>query len=143
MARSISNTDSVIDSRDVIARIEELRQERDGYGIDSSTDGLYECDTPASRAAWAEDNSDDADELAALEALADEAEGYGDWTHGEGLIHEDYWLDYVRELAEDIGAIDCKATWPLNHIDWNAAADELAADYMTVDFGGETFYMRA
>lgn len=143
MAGNISNSDRVIDSRDVIARIEELRQERDGYGIDSSTDGLYECDTPASRAAWAEDNSDDADELAALEALADEAEGYGDWTHGEGLIHEDHWLDYVRELAEDIGAIDCNASWPLNHIDWKAAAEELEADYMTVEFDGVTYYMRA
>lgn len=143
MAGNISNSDRVIDSRDVIARIEELRQERDGYGIDSSTDGLYECDTPASRAAWAEENPDDADELAALEALADEAEGYGDWTHGEGLIHEDHWLDYVRELAEDIGALPHNSSWPLNYIDWKVAAEELEADYVTVEFDGVTYYMRA
>jgi hypothetical protein len=142
MAGNISNSDRVIDSRDVIARIEELRQERDDYALWADPE-TRESDTPESRAAWAEENPDDADELAALEALADEAEGYGDWTHGEGLIHEDHWLDYVRELAEDIGAIDCNASWPLTCIDWKAAAEELEADYMTVEFDGVTYYMRA
>lgn len=132
MAGNISNSDRVIDSRDyVIARIEELRGERDDYTLWADPE-TKESDTPESRAAWAEENPDDADELAALEALAEET-----------LIHEDDWLDYVRELAEDIGAIDRKATWPLNHIDWAAAAEELKADYMTVDFDGVTYYMRA
>ena len=142
MAGNISNSDRVIDSRDVIARIEELRQERDDYALWADPE-TRESDTPESRAAWAEENPDDADELAALEALAEEAEGYGDWAHGTALIHEDYWIDYVRELAEGIGALPHNSSWPLNYIDWKAAAEELEADYMTVEFDGVTYYMRA
>lgn len=138
MARSISHSDRVIGSRSVIARIEDLRQERDGWTTPNG-----DCGIPASRDDWRRENPDDADELAALEALADEAEGYGDWADGATLIHAEYWEDYVRELAEDIGAIDRNASWPHTCIDWKAAAEEFEADYMTVEFDGVTYYMRA
>jgi hypothetical protein len=119
----ISNTEDVIDSREVIARIEYLQSVQE-----DESDGLGE---------------DEAEELANLISLQNEAEGYSpDWQYGSTLIHADYFEIYARELAEDIGAIDPKASWPLSFIDWEAAADALQEDYTEVDFGGESYWIR-
>jgi len=37
--------------------------------------------------------------------------------------------DFAQQLAEDIGAIDPKAGWPNNCINWEWAAQELMYDY--------------
>ena len=89
------------------------------------------------------------EELAALKELASEAEGYGDWSHGEQLVREDKFEEYAEELASDVASplyvasYNGDAPWPLNHIDWEAAADELKIDYMTVTFAGNYYLMRA
>jgi hypothetical protein len=114
----IDNGQDIIDSRDIIARIEEL-------------DSLDERD------------EDEAKELTILRKVADQGEGYGDWEYGEGLIRESYFETYAQELAEDIGAIGKDMQWPLSHIDWEAAAEELKMDYTEIDFDGITYYMRA
>lgn len=134
----ISTTADVIDSRDVIARIEYLKDSWDEAEEDDHEDYVLSEDD------WAVHlGEEDAHELVALIALADEAEGYApDWFYGETLINEDYFEDYARELAEDIGAIDRDAPWPLRHIDWEAAASELLIDYTGVDYDGTTFYIR-
>jgi hypothetical protein len=59
------------------------------------------------------------------------------------LIHEDYFTEYAQELAEDIGAIDPSASWPLTCIDWDAAADALKYDYTTVRFDGDDYLIRS
>ncbi len=131
MANTISNFDDVIDSRDVIARIEELEGEvlNDDGVIDQSNEDA--------------DYRDKCGELAALQALADEASGYAaDWQHGETLIRDSYFKDYAMELADDIGAIDNNASWPLTCIDWDQAARELQMDYSAVDFDGVTYWIR-
>jgi hypothetical protein len=128
MTNPIDNTDDVIDSRDIIARIEDLRQCKQDHEDDP--DGGH----------WSDE---EADELAALENLAEQAEGYGDWEHGEALIHRGHWAAYAQQLAEDIGAVNRDASWPNNHIDWEAAAEELEVDYMSVDFDGQEYLMRA
>lgn len=113
MARDVpTNIDDVIDSRDVIAAIE------DGDDLDPG-------------------------ELAALESLAEQAEGSPDWSYGETLIRDSYFEDYARELAEDTGAVKSDAEWPLRHIDWEAAAEELREDYFSVDFDGVTYWVRS
>lgn len=114
----ISNSDDIIDSRDVIARIEQLE----------------EMET--------RDEEEQA-ELEVLKALAEEGAGSPDWDYGETLIRESYFQEYAQQLAEDIGAIDPKANWPLNCIDWEQAAKELRHDYMTVDFNGVEYLIRA
>lgn len=145
---SISNSDDVIDSRDVIERIEELEGERDGFEIDAEildkpeTIGDVQSNTEYSKLAWANEHPDDADELKALLALQDKGEGYSDWKDGAALIRESYFEEYAQELAADIGAIDPNATWPLNCIDWEQAANELKQDYTTVEFDGVTYYVR-
>lgn len=81
--------------------------------------------------------------MTALKALAEEAEPYAaDWRHGETLIRRSYFVRYAEELADDIGAVNTKAGWPNNHIDWEAAARELEQDYTTVDFGGIEYLIR-
>lgn len=83
---AITNDADVLDSRDIIDRIEELQGRKDD---EEQTDPL---------------NEEEADELAALVALAEEAEGYADdWRHGATLIRETYFTDYTEELLQDIG----------------------------------------
>ena len=148
----------VIDSRDVIARIEELEGEREALQLeidDAETQWLKtEAGTNEAHAvvdrrqaayvaldAWTA--SDDADELRILKALADEASGYAaDWRYGETLIRDSYFRDYAEQLADDIGAIDRNASWPVKCIDWDQAARELQMDYSAVDFDGVTYWIR-
>lgn len=143
--QQISNSDEIIDSRDVIARIDELTASRDAaieLGQDRTTDvwtgqdGTVFGDSPD----WYEDTYN---ELKALESLQEDAKGYSpDWTYGATLINDGYFEQYAEQLAEDIGAIDRDAKWPLNHIDWEAAANELKSDYTSVDFDGTTYWVR-
>jgi hypothetical protein len=65
------------------------------------------------------------------------------WEYSASLIRDDYFRTYAQELAEDIGAIDPDAGWPLGHIDWDAAADALRMDYMTVTYLGVEYQVRA
>jgi hypothetical protein len=131
-SRTISNRDDVIDSRDVIARLEELTEERQALAdADDATADLE---------AWGAENGE---ELAALHALSDEASGYADWTYGASLIRDSYFEEYAQELADDIGAIDRNANWPLNCIDWKRAARELRMDYRAVEFDGVTYWIQS
>ncbi len=122
------NTDDVIDSRDVIERIEELEAEIE---IDSSEEVYI----------------NNIEELATLKALAEEASCRPDWLYGEMLIRdsyfEEYAQEYAQELTEDCGMVTEGANWPNNCIDWEQAARELQQDYMSVEFDGITYWMRA
>jgi hypothetical protein len=111
----ISNSQDVLDSRDIIERIKELE---------------------------GTENEDEQTELRALEALAEEGQGYGEWEDGVTLIRDSYFEEYAQELAEDIGAIGRDNQWPLYCIDWEWAARELQVDYTSVDFDGVTYWMR-
>ena len=125
MADSIDNTQDMIDSRDVIARIDELSARRDD---DEQTYPL---------------DADERAELTALESLAEQAEGYApDWQYGAQLIRDSYFEDYVQELAADIGAIQSDAKWPAMCIDWELAALELQIDYTAVEFDGVAYWVR-
>ena len=62
--------------------------------------------------------------------------------NGVYFIDEDYFEDYARELAHDIGVISDDYAWPACHIDWEAAANELRMDYTEVDFDGQTYLVR-
>lgn len=145
---TIDNMRDIIDSRDIIERIEELRAERAALVADieaakEAGEELVAELAIAERALSDWDASDDASELRALEALAEQCEGYGDWEYGEALIRRSYFRDYAEELAEDIGAVDRNASWPMRHIDWDAAARDLEHDYTSVDFEGVEYLMRA
>ena len=164
-----STSGKIIDSRDVIARLEELAEEREDLqtsveeaegAVTEARDALDEAeenaDTTALEAAIAgaeqeldaarerltDWDSDNDDELKALLALQDEAEGYADdWRHGATLIQEDYFPEYCQELLADIGDLPRNLPDYLV-IDWDATADNLRADYTSVDFDGTTYLIR-
>jgi antirestriction protein len=127
----------VIDSRDVIERIEELKGER----ADIERGGEPGQDMTATLAEW--DASEDGEELTRLNMLAAECEGYSDWKYGEALIADHYFKEYAQELAEDIGAVQRDAMWPNQYIDWDAAADALKQDYSSVEYGSTTYWIRS
>lgn len=173
----INNRQDIMDSRDVIARIEELQDEQDSL-VEEYNDAKEEADDAAEESGdewqaterlcnainalasfWdinpeevdsavdALDNASDSfngeEELVTLKAFASGLENYGDWDHGETLIRASYFTEYAEQLADDIGAIDRDAKWPLDHIDWEAAAEALKIDYTESEFDGVTYYMRA
>lgn len=135
-----------IDSREVIERIEELQAAWDEAAGDDHTDYVLSEDD------WAVHlGADDAAELVALLDFAKDGEtNCAGWVHGETLINADYFTEYAKELAADLGAImmsELAATranrdfaWPLTHIDWDAAAAALKSDYNELTFDGVTFY---
>jgi hypothetical protein len=152
----ISNSDDVIDSRDVIARIEEIESMIESpvcetcgctltwnageYVYEGHTD---ECESDVDPDAGPDE--DELEELKYLKALQDEAEGYsnGDWKYGSTLIRDSYFVDYCKELVQDIG--DMPKNIPAyikNNIDWDGVADDLKVDYTEVDFDGVAYYIR-
>jgi hypothetical protein len=169
--RDISKFDDVIDSRDVIARIRELRDEIEAAEIseDNGAEAKHDDEgnvvvrmatcgdcglswndalvtsrtpTPSGRCPY-EPIHDEIAELKTLEALEDEAEGYAsDWSHGVTLIRDSCFTKYAQQFAEDIGAVNADASWPNAWIDWEEAARELQQDYKSVDFDGVDYWVR-
>ena len=115
----------IIDVRDIIARVEELRDGRD----------LEE-----------ELADDDAAELGMLEGILAELAGYGgdeefegDWYPGQ-LVADSYFEEYARNLAEECGMVDTSASWPMTCIDWGQATLELQTDYSCIIIRGDTYW---
>ncbi len=166
----VDNSQDVLDSRDVIACIEELESELESlqeklddaqeswkvahidYGeavgateVATAKANIADCSEALNKAQQrlSEWEVGEGDELKALKALAEEAEGCSDWQYGETLIRDSYFEDYAQELASDIGAINRDADWPLNCIDWAEAAEQLQQDYTSVDYDGVTYWIRS
>lgn len=209
MPDTIENAADTIDSRGVIARIEELTESRKPYAAGWNMPGYMPDSEPArfqsfeeaaayiaeemardaeedpeaehvanleaaqsclANAAgpeygetigayhyWiVEDNGDssfespeDAAEHTALVKLAEQAESAPDWIHGETLIRDSYFADYIRELIDDCWPMPKEYKtraneWPYRHMkmDYEAAAEEAKADYQDVDFDGVTYWIR-
>ena len=114
----ITNQDKIIDSRDIIARIDELEDTYDDL------------------------NQLEMAELVTLKGLADDATCDA-WEDGEVLVNENYFTEYCKELCEDIGAVPKELSWYIeNNIDWDGVACDIRVDYMAVDFDGEAYFIR-
>ena len=142
---TIDTAQDVIDSRDVIDRIRALENEQAAL-IEDRDEAEREGTRDEYRAAvnaLKEWDECEGIELDALRALAGDASDYApDWEHGAQLIRDTYFREYAEELAEDIGAIDRDAPWPINCIDWDEAARQLQMDYTAVDFNGVRYWVR-
>lgn len=131
----IENTDDLIDLRDVIARVEHLRELRQPGPVDLGDDNGTDQDTLFA-------------ELAELERFLDECKGNGGDEQWEGdwypvtLVRDSYFERYAEELADDIGLLKEGAAWPYTCIDWAQAARELQMDYTSVEFDGVTYWTR-
>ena len=127
---TIMNDQDIIDSRDIIDRIEELKELIEGEGCeDACTEYKLE--------------------LAMLEDLAKQGESESsDWVHGETLIRRSYFVDYTEELINDCYEMPKQmhsGDWPFRHItiDYEAAAKELEQDYSSIDFDGVEYLIRS
>lgn len=145
----ISKGDNIIDARDILPRIDELKEELTSnvMGHFNLSDEGWDALSPEQQedkiTEWATATSS-MDEVEALQELKDFENDIPDSVlkDGETMIHEDHFEDYAEELAKDLGMIKDDAGWPNNHIDWPAAAKELKQDYTTAEWGGETYYFR-
>jgi len=121
--RYISNNDDIIDSRDVIERIDYL-------------DSLYD-DPDYLR------SEDEYREVKALRDLAEQGENDAeDWLYGATLIRESYFTEYAREYVTEIygESVGNVPDWVV--VDWEATADNLATDYTELTFDGVTYLVR-
>ena len=154
MVTSIDSNDDIIDSRDVIERISDLRidmrlDERQELNellaiplaerTQEDEDAIH--DLQEALAGFDEDEND-REEYEMLLDLQGQCEGYTDWHHGVQLIRESHMKEYAQQLAEEIGAIGPDAGWPAYCIDWEQATNDLLMDYASVEFDGVTYYVR-
>lgn len=90
------------------------------------------------------------DEYDALQKIKETIEDYSE----EPLKHttlyrDDYFPRFAEQFADDIGVVNDPARWgngntpwPLMHIDWEAAAEDLKQDYSSVEIDGVDFWFR-
>ena len=152
--------DDIIDTRDIIARIEELEAEREAlvdameeckaaneyHNSEGDMDAIEEHDlTEAVDDLRAWDNSEEAAELAQLVAIMEELRGYGgdeqwrgDW-YPVTLIRDSYFEEYMDQLIDDIGDIprDLPAYMRIE-LDYTM----LQQDYSSVDIDGASYWYR-
>lgn len=171
LADRVDNTNDIIDSRDILERIEELETELSsvecgecsGSGHapmpeDADEDAgpkpaeCAHCDGRGTvslldREAMPEEAEHNAafTELEKLRALVEEIEANAGDSARDGvtLIRDNYFETYARELADDIGAVNKDLSWPNNCIDWERAAEELKMDYSIVDHDGTDYWVRS
>lgn len=132
-------TANFFDSRDVIARIAYLVSEWENQTEQTFSDYAHMSTDDYQAGGLTED---EAEELHDLLEFQTEGESFFDWNYGTTFIRDSYFETYAREFAEDIGAIDPNANWPLTYIDWGAAAEALLADYVDVTLRGTTYWAR-
>lgn len=62
--------------------------------------------------------------------------------NGETLIRDDYFVEYAKDLAAELGYVESPqpAQWPYTCVDWDRAAEELKQDYYSVTFDGKTYH---
>ena len=127
----------VIDVRDIIARVLELRDERDEYN-----------ENMGSPDAWDGVPDGEPEELVMLEGILSELAGYGGDEEFDGdlypveLIADSYFQEYTQNLAEECGMVDTNARWPMTCIDWKQAAWELQMDYSNILIHDFTYWYR-
>ena len=121
--------DTVLDSRDILARIEALRAERDAYDNARGEE----------RDPWNEHHPDESKEMATLTGILDYA-GY-DWARGITLVRADHFTEYARGMLCASGAVLANLPdWVT--IDWEATATDFRERHAlpAIDFGGVTYW---
>ena len=146
-------TENIIDTRDIQDRIDELNDDIDTLEneISDLSEEIDELD---------EDDPDDKNEIdlklydiedkrgqiedlqEELSMLLDVKSEVPEFSYGETLIHESYWVEYVQDLCEDCGYISRDFPHWIA-IDWDATADNVAMDYSTIELDGNTYYFRS
>ena len=129
-----TNTDSVIDSRDIIERIEELEAEQAELVEQLSNGEITEADMVAF-------DEEEGKELDILRELAEAAASLScDWEYGEPLIHRNYFEQYMDEMVDECYDIPRDLPYWMNIV---LDYDALEQDYASVYFDGQEFLIRS
>lgn len=83
----------------------------------------------------------DEDSMEKFETACDQLESLAN--NEPTMVPESDFKSYAAQLAEELDMIPENATWPNNHIDWEAAANELKQDYSEVTIDGVTYLTRS
>ena len=146
-------TENIIDTRDLQDRIDELNDDIDTLDneiseLSEEIDDLDENDPDDKneidlKLDDIEDKQGQIEDLQEeLSMLLDVKSEVPEFSHGETLIHENYWVEYVQDLCEDCGYISRDFPHWIA-IDWDATADNVAMDYSTIELDGNTYYFRS
>jgi hypothetical protein len=114
---------NVVNSLDIINRIEELKEQGD---LDEND--FYHLD------------DDEIAELAALQKFAAEYDYVDEWNYGAEFIAEHYFPQYVKDMLEGCGTIP-RDLPDYVAIDWEETADNLKCDYADAEFNGVSYYV--
>jgi hypothetical protein len=146
MTNQITSGEDIINTRDLIARIEDLESTKEALEEDVENATTQDEVLEATKALhdFAEDEGA---ELKLLLKLASDCESLPDYHHGETLIRESYFTDYITQLIDDCYEMPkelATGRWPYNHIEVNyeRAAEEAKSDYTCIEFDGVTYYAR-
>lgn len=129
----------IIDIRDIIERFEEIESELLDLADPNSPTG-YDTEQREYVAELQEEHK-------ILEEILEELKGYGgdeqwrgDW-YPVTLIRDDYFSEHVQDLLADCGELPRDIPSYIE-IDWEATAQNIQADYSSVDIDGETYWYR-
>lgn len=142
MARTICNSDKVIDSRDIVERINELTDTYDELLEQND----FEPEAYPILKDFLADKGEDVDDLEELIVLLkfqeDGVDTTSEWYDGATLIHESCFEEYCQDMLEDSGELP--RDFP-NYIviDWEATCKNLSYDYSHITFDGETYLVRS
>lgn len=157
---NVDNTEDFIDTRDLIKAIESLEDDKDCLESEVEErraeleDMEADDDTDPKDVAEVADALEDAqealnaweahesEELRLLKEFAEEVEDYCvDYKHGETLIRESYFTEYVEEMVKDCYGFPQDIP-SFVEIDWEETAENVKVDYSEADFDGVTYYFR-
>lgn len=138
---NFDGTDEYLDSRDIVARIDDLVSD---FMIATEAEDAPSLDGLMSVDDWAFGLSDDdAEELVRLIDFREAYDGqFGDsFDDGITFVHEEYFENYTKELCEDIGDIPDNLPDYIV-IDWAETAENIREDYTEAVLKGTTYWAR-
>lgn len=162
MTKEIESNEDIIDTLDLVARIEDLEGEQEGLqsAVEEATEELEKVPLgeeinselkeakAAAELALAEWNSENLEELTELKELAKACEYSPDFHHGEQIINDNYFATYIERLIDDCYDMPKEMNsnnWPWRHmtLDLAAAAEEAKSDYTDVYYYGNLYWIRS
>ncbi len=139
----IDYSSDVLDSRDLDNRLDNLTSIKDTRldWMDAKREAMSDVEIDELENNEPEDFTDEMEkELAELEEAKSEI---SEWRDGNTLVNMNYWTQYCKELVMDVGDMPKELpSYIGNNINWDGVAEDLSADYSTIDIMGSMFYYR-
>lgn len=144
-SHEIHNNMDIINSRDIIKRINELNEDYEDFETwiadatkeEPTAEEREELETLLDE--FEDWKADYGEELYYLNQLQEEMRYNREWEDGLTMIHEDFFEEYCESRCIDVGYISRDfPSWIV--IDWEATAENMKEDYSEVEFNGNIYY---